>query len=366
MNVTKKKIIKLCSNCNRKQYVKTASCICGFVRYEDTLNDIEKRNLRLAKIDKVLLKIGKTKRIQYLKQSYQRFVQFYKEHRRFERRKNFISVHSTYQSRKVEIKMFLSDRKKDFHHHHSTYNPFPSLREKAEREGYKKELTTGLKKYHDKLVQEDLKDLKKEYLQRSTKRASTMLSPLDRKRTRAIIKQKPFACASRLNIGFSNTDSVDDILKILKMENDNLILKRTIYNRKLKKQQTREELKRERERRQLLKEKEEERFRIEMEKEQNELRKKGMSHKRASKMIVCLLQQYEIQSMHYFFQLFYRKTRIQKDHSPKALANESISTGKYNQRVGTSRRLRDVVLKNRRLQRERETTTSTDPQPHKI
>jgi hypothetical protein len=202
---TMNKRIKRCTSCDRKQYVQSAQCICGFVPYEDTLNDETKHQLRMDQINRKLDQINRTLRTHFLLQAYKRWHDLIQHLKRLERKHNYISVHSTYQSRKDELKKYLQDRHKDKQKHHAVYNPFPSLREKAEQQGYMTELATGLERRKHELVQEDLQVVKQEYLKRvhreksrsmctNSAKASAMLCPIDHDQRREIVKQKPLMC----------------------------------------------------------------------------------------------------------------------------------------------------------------------------
>ena len=347
--------MKLCPACQRKQYIQKSICICGFVSYEDSLTDENKQIHRLSQLKKVIESIAKTKRLHYLIQAQTTWLTFIKHHKRLERKAAYVSVHSTYQSRKKEIGAFLIHRKKDQEHHHKAgrYNPFLSIREKANQFGYLSELAIGLQHQKKQLVQQDLKEIKKEYIKRSSfgkkisgTKAGTMLSPLDLERSRQIVQNKPLVCASR-HINISSADTIEEAVSLLKNENDMLIAKRMIKNRKLKKSQTRADLKRDRALQKIREAKTKERLRIEMENAHSAHEKKRMVCQRAFATISKLFESYESSILDRSFQLFWQRTRNVEDCSKEARRAKEIDSAKYHQSVvGKARRLRQLVAEN--------------------
>jgi hypothetical protein len=144
-----------------------------------------------------------------------------------------------------------------------------------------------------------------------------------------------------------NVETVAQTVALLKSENDLLIQKRMIRNKKVKTQQTRHALKAERRRRKVAQEQEEERLRLALEHEEDALLRQGMAFQRGAKKVCRFFQTYERRVVGLFFAKLYKGTRYVKDCSTKAMRKEGIEQGKYHQEVGRARRLRQLVREHR-------------------
>ena len=144
-----------------------------------------------------------------------------------------------------------------------------------------------------------------------------------------------------------NVETVAQTVALLKSENDLLIQKRIIRNKKLKTQKTRHELKAERRRRKAAQEQEEERLRLALEHEENALLRQKLAFERGANKVSTFFKTYERRVLGLFFAKLYKGTRYVKDCSTKAMRKEGIEQGKYHQEVGRARRLRQLVREHR-------------------
>jgi len=355
--------IKLCPSCQRKQYVARAICICGFIPYEDTLDDDERCQFRLNKISTVLKHIALNKRIQFIQISFPRWKRYITLHKHAEKKRKHIPVHSTHylghKSRTEELRKYNQARQRDRQKDRKAmiegkYNP-QSIRQKVADQGYLSELKVGLQQQKEKAVAEDLCIMKKEYVkiravnvQLSGKTTSVMMVPHDVKRRRKIVlNQQKCTSRQRSLIDIKDANSINEIVDLLKKENDLLIVAR--MSRKdprdiLRQRLTREQLLRERAMRAKAEENRIEMLRLQTEQAMSDTMRKKAVQARASDLFARVLRKWQLAQMSKGWTTWYCNTRPgAKDYSKEAMRKENVSVAKHHQSMGLARRLRRLV-----------------------
>ena len=352
--------IKRCRNCQRKQYVKKAICICGYIPYEDTLDSESLKEFRLDQMSKKITTIALSKRRQFLELSLPIWKRFIVLHKHNERRKLHIPVHSTHYlghtARFLELKKYnqarAKDRKKtDVASSTGTYLP-TSIRKKVEEAGYLTELAIDLQKQKNRSNYEDLETMQKQYIKirainvnLSGKTTAAINFSGDINRRRKIVKNQA-VCTSRkkalLNINDAN--NIEEIVNLLKKENDLLIKAR--MSRKnpdwLKRQKmTREQLIKERAMRKADEKNAAERHRLQMELAMSESEKKKAMHERASYLLSTFLRNWQLEVLLKSWRQWNAKEP--KDTSKEAMRVENVEVAKHHQKMGLARRLRQLV-----------------------
>ena len=252
--------IKQCASCHRKQYVAAARCLCGWIETADSPEDLAlKRQYEETRCRK-LLRCGCHRAREEQRRAWNTWKYFVRRDRHKDARQERVPSHTfNFLNKRTEIKKYLDRQRKD--------PRSPALLKGELR--YQATLAIERKRQHDESTANDLNDINQAYLkERKLHAEHSTFQPGGTRRTR-IVRQflngsgDPSPSRAKPMMSFAEATSVEEVLQLMREENDLLIDARKSNDRwvqrRAKRRQTIAQIKKERLRREAKERRERER-----------------------------------------------------------------------------------------------------------